>query len=155
MSYFFGLCILTPLGRENKYATANLIGVPISFILNILLDNRFGAVGASIAILIAEGAIFIRQIEDSRDILTSIVSLKDTLRTLISHIVAFTVAFIILILLPYSGVNGYTAGGAFIVLVSGFAGYILTWLIIALLLHEDTAYWIFDTLSCVIRKLKR
>lgn len=155
MSYFFGLCILTPLGRENKYATANLIGVPISFILNILLDNRFGAVGASIAILIAEGAIFIRQIEDSRDILTSIVSLKDTLRTLISHIVAFTVAFIILILLPYSGVNSYTAGGAFIVLVSGFAGYILTWLIIALLLHEGTAYWIFDTLSCVIRKLKR
>lgn len=154
MSYFFGLCILTPLGREGRYATANLIGVPISFILNILLDNHFGAVGASLAILVAEGVIFLKQIQDSHDVLSSIITVRGTLRILCSHIIAFVVTFIIMIAFSYSNIKGYDAGEAIIILVSGFVGYGLTWLIIALLLREDTACWILNTISGVIQKLR-
>ena len=152
MSYFFGLCILTPLGRENKYATANLIGVPISLILNILFDGRFGAVGASVAIFVAEGTIFIKQIQDTHDILSSFVTIKDTLRTIVSHIAAFAVASGIYYFCSCAGFNDHITGNAIIILVLGFIGYVFTWLIAALLLHEDTAHWALGTISTIRKK---
>lgn len=142
----------TPLGRENKYATANLIGVPISLILNILFDGRFGAVGASVAIFVAEGTIFIKQIQDSHDILSSFVTIKDTLRTIVSHIAAFAVASGIYYFCSCAGFNDHITGNAIIILVLGFIGYVFTWLIAALLLHEDTAHWALGTISTIRKK---
>ena len=33
-----GFCILTPMGREKHLAIANTVGVPVSLILNLVLD---------------------------------------------------------------------------------------------------------------------
>ena len=62
LSTFLGLCILTPLDRENRLAASNLMGVPISLAGNLLLDARFGATGAAISMLVAEIVICTMQI---------------------------------------------------------------------------------------------
>ena len=61
LNYFIGLCILTPSGRENQLAIGNLLGVPVSLVLNYTLDPMMGAVGAAISIFVAELLIFIYQ----------------------------------------------------------------------------------------------
>ena len=153
MSYFFGLCILTPLGRESKYATANLLGVPISLVLNVLLDGHLGAIGAALAILAAEGAIFIKQIHDSFDVLRTIVTMKKTIHTILSHIIAFVTSFGLATLLPYAGISAAGTSGAAITIVIGFGTYCVVWLISALLLREDTAFWTLDVCKSMLHKL--
>lgn len=91
MSYFFGLCILTPLNREKQLAIANATGVPVSIILNFMLDPSLGAVGASLSILVAEMIIFIQQVWYSRDVLAGIVNVRVLSRIFCSNCIAFAV----------------------------------------------------------------
>lgn len=66
LSYFVGLCVLTPLGRERDLALGNLAGVPVSLIFNLLLDGRFGSIGAAVSVLCAEIVIFLVQMIRAR-----------------------------------------------------------------------------------------
>ena len=49
--------VLIPTGRERLAATTGGVAVVFSLLLNILLDRAFGAIGASIALLVAEGTV--------------------------------------------------------------------------------------------------
>ena len=138
MSYFFGLCILSPLDQESKLARANLTGAPISLVCNLLLDGTFGATGAAISVCLAELAIFLMQLHDCWPVLKKHIDASDVLRTFMSHIMAAAVAFAAS--LPLAGLN------VAVQLVAGFAVYSVVWLVAALIMGETTARWAFGTL---------
>lgn len=69
LSYLIGLCVLTPLGRERQLAVGNVAGVPVSILLNFLLDPWFGALGAAVSMLCAEAVILGIQAYAARDML--------------------------------------------------------------------------------------
>ena len=138
MSYFFGLCILSPLDQESKLARANLTGAPISLVCNLLLDGTFGATGAAISVCLAELAIFLMQLHDCWPVLREHIDASNVLRTFMSHIMAAAVAFAAS--LPLAGLN------VAVQLVAGFAVYSVVWLVAALIMGETTARWAFGTL---------
>lgn len=155
MSYFIGLCILSPLGRESKFATANLLGVPISLALNIVFDGHLGAIGAAIAVLIAEIAIFCKQVWDARDILKTAVTFTSVFKIVISHTVAFVIAFGMSIFLStVNTIDLLDTSGAATAIIAGFSTYCITWAAAAFLLRDDTAIWGMDTLKEIIRKVR-
>lgn len=141
MSYFFGLCILSPLGRERKLAEANLLGVPISLFMNIGLDGYLGAIGAALSVLAAEASIFAKQAYDSRKELKRIVDVRMIARTVASHLAAFVAALMVKDAMRYTGINFLTTNGAAVAAVIGFIAYSFVWLISALVLHEECAIW--------------
>lgn len=152
MSYFFGLCILSPLGRERELASANLIGVPISLLLNILLDGHFGAIGAALSILATETAIFLNQAYCCRDILKQLINARKLIHTVISHIVACAFTLGIMLVLHHAGIDSSSTADAAIFVITGFISYSFTWLITASILHEDSSIWIIEIVRNILRR---
>lgn len=144
MSYFFGLCILSPLDQESKLARANLTGAPISLVCNLLLDGTFGATGAAISVCLAELVIFLMQLHDCWPVLREHIDASDVLRTFMSHIMAAAVAFAAS--LPLAGLN------VAVQVVAGFAVYSIVWLVAALIMGETTARWAFGTLRGFMKR---
>lgn len=144
MSYFFGLCILSPLDQESKLARANLTGAPISLVCNLLLDGTFGATGAAISVCLAELVIFLMQLHDCWPVLKKHIDASDVLRTFMSHIMAAAVAFATS--MPLAGLN------VAVQVVSGFAVYSIVWLVAALIMGETTARWAFGTLRGFMKR---
>ena len=138
MSYFFGLCILSPLDQESKLAKANLTGVPTSLVCNLLLDGTLGATGAAISVCLSELVIFLMQLHDCWPVLREHIDASNVLRTFMSHIMAAAVAFAAS--LPLAGLN------VAVQVVAGFAVYSVVWLVAALIMGETTARWAFGTL---------
>ncbi|WP_307738561.1 oligosaccharide flippase family protein [uncultured Parolsenella sp.] len=131
MSYFFGLCILTPLGRERQLAFANLSGVPVSVVLNLLLDPTLGALGASVSILASELLILVIQGWCSRDVLREFVRVRDVAGPLVSNAVAVVASLL---------VTGALAGGGAYVALVGLAVYSAVDVACALVLRDETAW---------------
>ena len=144
MSYFFGLCILSPLDQESKLARANLTGVPISLVCNLLLDSMLGATGAAISVCLAELVIFLMQLHDCWPVLREHIDASNVLRTFMSHIMAAAVAFAAS--LPLAGLN------VAVQVVAGFAVYSIVWLVAALILGETTARWAFGILRGFMKR---
>lgn len=144
MSYFFGLCILSPLDQESKLARANLTGAPISLVCNLLLDGTFGATGAAISVCLAELVIFLMQLHDCWPVLREHIDASNVLRTFMSHIMAAAVAFAAS--LPLAGLN------VAVQVVAGFAVYSIVWLVAALIMGETTARWAFGTLRGFMKR---
>ena len=130
MSYFFGLCILTPLGRERQLAFANLSGVPVSVVLNLLLDPTLGALGASVSILASELLILVIQGWCSRDVLREFVRVRDVAGPLVSNAVALVASLLV--------TGALACGGAYVALV-GLAVYSVVDVACALVLRDETA----------------
>lgn len=141
MSYFFGLCILSPYGRESKLAKANLLGVPISIILNMLLDGRVGATGAAIACVAAEAVIFLKVIYSSRDVLKRVITTSSMARVFACNSIAFIAAYAVFWFVLKPGISMNGAGGSAIAVVIGFIVYSVIWFVSALALHEETGTW--------------
>lgn len=144
MSYFFGLCILSPLDQESKLARANLTGAPISLVCNLLLDGTFGATGAAISVCLAELVIFLMQLHDCWPVLREHIDASDVLRTFMSHIMAAAVAFATG--MPLAGLN------VAIQVIAGFAVYSVVWLVAALITGETTARWAFGLLQGFMKR---
>lgn len=144
MSYFFGLCILSPLDQESKLARANLTGAPISLVCNLLLDGTFGATGAAISVCLAELVIFLMQLHDCWPVLREHIDASDVLRTFMSHIMAAAVAFAMG--MPLAGLN------VAIQVIAGFAVYSVVWLVAALITGETTARWAFGILQGFMKR---
>lgn len=96
ISFLFGLCILTPKGREKQLAIANCIGVPVSILLNILLDGNLGAYGASISMLFSELVIFLIQGWYSRVEIMKVARPSNFLKIIASNVAAVGVSVIYL-----------------------------------------------------------
>ena len=144
MSYFFGLCILSPLDQESKLARANLTGAPISLVCNLLLDGTFGATGAAISVCLAELVIFLMQLHDCWPVLREHIDASDVLRTFMSHIMAAAVA--LATGMPLAGLN------VAIQVIAGFAVYSVVWLVAALITGETTARWAFGLLQGFMKR---
>lgn len=144
MSYFFGLCILSPLDQESKLARANLTGAPISLVCNLLLDGTFGATGAAISVCLAELVIFLMQLHDCWPVLREHIDVSDVLRTFMSHIMAAAVA--LATGMPLAGLN------VAIQVIAGFAVYSVVWLVAALITGETTARWAFGLLQGFMKR---
>lgn len=130
LSYFIGICVLTPTGRERRLAAANALGVPVSVALNALLDPSLGAMGAALSLLLAELAIFLVQAWSARDVLARIVSAGSLARIALSNALAFAVCSALLSALPSLG----PAAGA----IGGLAAYAAVDLACLALLGDET-----------------
>ncbi len=134
MSTFFASCILTPLDREGRLAIANMAGVPISLIGNLLLDARLGATGAALSMLVAEIIIFAMQVRYSWDVLCKSISIRRLIRMLGCHVCAVTSLVLVCVSML---AEQYAAQ-----VVIGMVVYGTVWLICGLLLHEETVTWL-------------
>jgi len=154
MSYFIGLCVLSPLGRENAFAYANLVGVPISLLLNLILDNRFGAVGAAVSILVAEMGIFLKQVSSSYDILKNVIVRSTVVKTVVSHLFAFLISVTACVIEKNIGIDFLSMKGAFFTIFVGFILYSFSWLLLAIILREDSAVYIIQFLKNKVLKIE-
>lgn len=147
MSYFIGLCVLSPLGRENAFAHANLVGVPISLLLNLILDNHFGAVGAAVSILVAELGIFLKQVSSGYDILKKVIVRSHVVKTVVSHLLAFSISAVAYLIGKNIGIDFLSMKGAFFAVFAGFILYSSSWLLFAVMLREESAVYITQLLG--------
>ena len=125
-----GFCILTPMGREKHLAISNTVGVPVSLILNLVLDWSWGAVGAAVAVLVSEGCILIVQFASSIDVFHSLKIGKDVVKSFLSHLLP-TLTSIFGEWTLSSKVHGSPEGSSFIVICTGLFVYLLTWLLVS------------------------
>lgn len=148
LSYFIGLCILTVFDREKKLAQANLIGVPISICLNVLLDPALGATGAAISILIAEFFILVLQIHSAKDIILSVYSLRLLTKDLICHIIAFIISVFSFCLFNDIFIeNDTSALQSFLILMIGFFIYIVSWIICAVTFDSKSYKLLYELIK--------
>lgn len=148
MSYYFGLCILTPLGRERELAMANMIGVPISVVLNVLLDPLLGAVGAALSLLVAEAVILCIQGWWVRDILARVVRFADVGRVIASNGIAVVCSMIFVFSLQALGVTSVA-----VIAFSSFVVYSLVDILVALALGDEAALMLKDTIKGVVGRV--
>lgn len=94
MSNVLGLLILVPSNKEGYFAIACTVAMPVSVLLNILLDPRIGALGASLSLLFAELTSFSMQMYFCRKTLHRIIDVIDILKTLFITIFACVISFI-------------------------------------------------------------
>ena len=81
MSNVLGLLILVPSNEEGCFAIACTVAMPVSVVLNVLLDPWLGALGASLALLFAELSSFFMQAFFCRHTLRRIVDVADVFKT--------------------------------------------------------------------------
>lgn len=134
LSYFIGLCILTPLGRERQLAMSNMIGVPLSVMLNFFLDPVYGAVGAAVALLISEIVILSTQVWYSKDVLSRFVKYGDVLRVIASNCMGIMFAVAVAWM-----VDGVVPSSTFAIVMSSFAAFFMGDVVTAYILGDPTA----------------
>ena len=61
LSNVFGVQFLLPTGRMKEFSTSVVLGAVMNLISNVILIPRFGALGACIALVIAEGSVTLYQ----------------------------------------------------------------------------------------------
>jgi O-antigen/teichoic acid export membrane protein len=84
ISNLFGWQVLVAMGYEKKFLVAVLIGTVSSFILNLLLDGKFGAMGATTASIIAEIFVTIATIAFAYKILPVKIKLKNIYQPMVA-----------------------------------------------------------------------
>lgn len=150
VSYFFGLCILTPLGREKRLAMANMAGVPVSIVLNVLLDPVLGAVGAAISILISEALILCIQGWYVRDVLPGIVVPRSLVRVFVSNGAASVCACAAVFYLTQCGM-----GSVAVMAMASFAVYSVIDIAVALVLGDETALMFKSLVTDKLHRTRR
>lgn len=131
LSYLIGLCVLTPLGRERQLAVGNVVGVPVSVLLNFLLDPWFGALGAAVSMLCAETIIFIVQLHAARDMIGVLFRRPNIAKIVVANVAAAGAGIFAL----------WALGGAsvFATIAASIPCYFGVLLAILLILREDGA----------------
>lgn len=126
-----GPLILIPNNREKIFSIACLTAMPASLILNVLLDGRYGAIGASIALACTELVSLLVQIWACRKELRSIVTVKLLAKSIIPSAAASAASLAYLEFGP--------TPSAFMTLLVGTAIFGLVWVIGLLTVQEPTA----------------
>lgn len=128
VSNILGPLILIPNNREKTFSIACLAAMPVSLVLNMLLDGTYGAVGASISILCTEITSFIIQAWACRRELKDDVSWKDLSRSIGACAMATVISLLYLRFIPLES--------AFLTLLGSIISFALVWAIGLLILHE-------------------
>lgn len=139
LNYFIGLCILTPSGRENQLAIGNLLGVPVSLVLNYTLDPMMGAVGAAISIFVAELLIFIYQFRCIRAMRSMLFPMSNCVKIMVGNMCAIAVTVIVTRMLM---------GTSILLLVSAqLIAYFITLILMLIATGENLAKMAFQRLG--------
>lgn len=126
-----GPLILIPNNQEKIFSIACLTAMPVSLILNVLLDGRYGAIGASIALACTELVSLLVQIWACRKELHAIVTIKVLAKSVLPCCAAIVASLAYLKVIP--------SLSAFLTLLGGTAIFGLVWVIGLLFVRESTA----------------
>lgn len=138
MSNVLGLLILVPSDKEGFFAIACTVAMPVSVVLNVLLDPWIGALGASLALLFAELTSFLMQVYFCRHTLRCIIDIADVFKTFFITCFASIAAFFSMSFFHQNVIEQFFVGipiFGVILLISGF------------LLRQSSVRYICSTLS--------
>lgn len=138
LSNILGPLILIPNNREKVFSIACLVSMPVSLLINLLLDGHYGAIGASIALLCAETVSFLIQAWACRKELKNDINLMDLGRSIAACAVAVLMSILYLTLLPLKS--------SFLTLLGSIPVFGLTWSIMLIIFKEPA-------MTLVLRKL--
>lgn len=94
-SNILGIQLMLPMKKETQFTISVTVGAIINFVLNMLLIKGFGAVGTTIASVLAEFAVTGIQVYFLKDFINIKEIIKTTIKPIISSIVMFIVLIII------------------------------------------------------------
>lgn len=130
LSNILGPLILIPNNREKTFSIACLASMPVSLLLNLVLDGHYGAVGASIAILCTECVSFFIQAWACRKELKKDISVREISKSIIACAVAVLASILQLNFLP--------SDSSIITLLESIPIFGLTWVVMLILLKEPS-----------------
>lgn len=114
-----GIQFLISTKNQNKYILAVIIGSIINFILNLILIKPFGAIGATIASVIAELIILLIELYFFKKIIPNINIFKNSLKYLIFGIIMFIPSYL------SGNIFGPTIYGTFFQISIGICIYLI------------------------------
>lgn len=144
LSTMTGTNILIPKGKENITIKANVFGIIINFILNLLLISSYGAMGAAIATLIGEAVIFLYEAFYLKSEFRKIYNSKTVINGLISVVLSI---ILVLIIKPF-----VIKLNVFVLIILLGIVYSSMYILCLLLLKERIIVNIFDNF---LKKFKR
>ena len=90
-----GMQVLVPLGKEKIVLFSVIVGALIDFIINFILIGQFGAAGAAVGTLVAEGVVLIVQFQSYKsDLLASFRKIK-LMKILCASLLSFALSYYI------------------------------------------------------------
>ena len=95
-----GVQYLVQTGKQNIFTKSVIIGSIVNVILNLLLINKFGGVGAAIASVVAELSIFLYQLKYFKSQFKLLEIMKLSVKCFVSGIVMFIVIKLVSYYLP-------------------------------------------------------
>jgi O-antigen/teichoic acid export membrane protein len=94
VSNFFGIQILLGLGYEKKFLRCVLYGAMSCIVLNLLLIEKFGAIGTSIAIVVAEMVVAIAVMVCALKIVAVRIHCRDIIQPLLASLPIILIALL-------------------------------------------------------------
>ncbi|WP_051541827.1 flippase [Clostridium lundense] len=123
--------ILIPLGKDNCFMVAVVIGAVIDFILNLLLMPRYGCIGAAVATLMAEITQMIIQSWYARKYILHNINYKTIIKTIIATAIAVVFTLVL---------NNYLNVNALLSLIILGVAFFTTYGTILFILREPLVY---------------
>lgn len=139
MSVLIGYAVLTPMNRERELAISNMVGIPVSLLLNFALDRPFGALGAATAIACTELAVLGVQTYFARDVLRPVVSIKELVKIIAAVVLASVGSWGSRLL--------FGRIGSIPMLLAGSTVFFVIWALVLLVSRESTAMVMFDKVT--------
>lgn len=128
LSNIFALNILTPLKKEKYFLRSALTGMVLSILLNVFLIPKYGSVGASISLLIAEIVVFI--------ILIYYCNKTFVFNFNVKNIIWYSISCLPFIPIYYF-INTYVGSSFFVILIGSIISLLLYYCIIIFLLKDN------------------
>lgn len=122
MSYVTGISYLIPTNQHNVYTISTIIAALLNFVMNLFMINLYGAVGAAISSIVAEGVGLLIQL--SYCFISKQLSLKKIFYPALKYIIAAAVMAIVVILLKLIIPSNIL--GLIVLVVAGAFAYFIT-----------------------------
>jgi len=135
VSNILGYQYLLPTKRQKEYTISVTSGAIVNFIFNLIFIWRFGAIGASIATVLAEFSVSMIQIFYAR----KIIKISEIFKCMRNNIIATVVMAIITFSVNYFA--GFT--GIISVVIQIFVG-VMTYGISLIILHDEFVFYMRD-----------
>lgn len=139
-----GYQVLTPQDMEREFALANVMGVPICLLANVILDPRLGALGAAVAAVLTECVVTGVEAYYARATLRKAVFPADAGKVGVAVLAAVCASLIFRHCLPDLSTLAC--------LLSSIVTYFVVWVAALLLLHEQSIQLLFTTVRRHVNK---
>lgn len=122
-----GMQYLVPRNKNKEYTMAILMGALTNCLINLVLINKFNALGACVATVIAEIVITISELK----IIKSDIAFKEYLRCLIKYVISAIFMYIIVRV-----IGSFMGAGVFTTIIQGIIGIIIYEIMLIILKDE-------------------